>query len=714
VPSKHAQRPQSAISSNYGPHFGEAYSTSPHARLLDSPSEIWNDPGLGLTTLPYATAEQCFAQLRLLVHFIDVKLETDRMRLLFFGHNLNDTLHTLPSIATGDRWTLELARLGRLTLDLTQVLINHQQGEIRYDGLHGGLHDQLDQLLNLLTLLANLIPREIALHAQQYYHVLAEIIHKWGSNIPPATRELTLEALRALLKPIGSSTVTVYGTMAMQLLTMESLTSWTDFELFCSTFNHKLLAKSLSHVLERQGQWRHWSPTNTPERHTSEREGLLWLLAHFIYIHRRAEGQEMSVAEETDFIRVVAVFLDYLGDDIVARSDLQNNSGNSNGAPSPLSPRLASNGPLPRFVREQIDSLRRQQSITSILSYMGGSPATSNPESDEASLSKVLAGYALTLLRVFPAKADEIRMWLYRGSSNMKRSSGSSAVEYFWYASRNSTLFNDISRSYKSVPALLKGPRDQTDQIGRAPPSAQDIDAWSQEWNVILLFLELYTFVLKFMDDEEFLSGDKPPINGLSPRRIEPVRDGVLPIREIADMTVFLKNLAFALYWNAAELIESSEQTDNDASVTILGISPSSNPTFSNSKKLQREGQLSTTRLPLQHLKGLVTGLLRMLHERDSRRTVFSKDHWLMTSQLDLMGFIPAVVAEEERRNEIHEHSDEGEEDIDDFVENSDLLNNATGWSRPNLVSPSLPDVTVIRFQSAQSSINTQRWSFHI
>lgn len=49
-----------------------------------------------------------------------------------------------------------------------------------------------------------------------------------------------------------------------------------------------------------------------------------------------------------------------------------------------------------------------------------------------------------------------------------------------------------------------------------------------------------------------------------------------------------------------------------------------------------------------------------------SRRKFLPDGHWLMTSQFDMEGFIPAVVAEEEKRHQIQDDEDEDDQDPPD------------------------------------------------
>ncbi len=61
--------------------------------------------------------------------------------------------------------------------------------------------------------------------------------------------------------------------------------------------------------------------------------------------------------------------------------------------------------------------------------------------------------------------------------------------------------------------------------------------------------MELYTFVLKLMDDEEFFS------HADSLRRTSTwASQNALPLYDVSDLTLFLKNLGFVLYFDAASI----------------------------------------------------------------------------------------------------------------------------------------------------------------
>jgi ubiquitin-protein ligase E3 C len=629
-------------------------------------------------TVPYSTAGGCFLQLRLLTHFVNVKLEMDRLRLLYFGDTLNRTLQHLPSIATEGSWTLELPKLGKPLLRLVQeATVLSKSGE----SVGQASSSMISPALDLLILLSNLIPKDMANYAVEYYSMLAGLL-----SCPLVSRMRLSEAVMALLRPITANTLMAYGAFATQYLTVADTGDMLGLE-HLDSLNYKLLAKALALVVED-------SPTKAPAAGSilpGDKNKLLWLLAHFIFLHRRLGGSQ-SIAQESDYAKVVSTLLSYTAEELLSRPD----------SDSPFASHTYRDDPIPPFVREQIDSLRQQNSITGILSYLGrtysnahsvrpetnsgmvgcqhtvdGIPSDAEESSDTA---KSLATYALTLLRVFPMKAEEIRLWLYRGSSELKASTGTSALEYFWLASRESLVFRKILQSHRAVLDLLKPP-SAGNQMGRAGPSRLETDSWKQEWNIIFLFLEMYAFVLKYMDDEEFLSAGEVRGEGLANADASPTRDGALPLEEVAEMTIFLKNLGFALYWHASDF------TDNSPDLNTLGAYlGTTNPEGAlKAPSRPRDRNLPGAQsVSIAHLKDTVTGVLRMLHERDSRRNIFSKDHWLMINQLDLTGFIPAVVAEEEKR---HEMQDE-EEQEEDIFNDAEALDTSSGWDRPNLFRP--------------------------
>jgi ubiquitin-protein ligase E3 C len=125
---------------------------------------------------------------------------------------------------------------------------------------------------------------------------------------------------------------------------------------------------------------------------------------------------------------------------------------------------------------------------------------------------------------------------------------------------------------------------------------------------------------LKVMDDEEFFSSASPfaaSQNVLSSW----TKESALPLKDVKDMTVFLKNLAFTLYWNVADLTKKGPVPSSavDLRSYFSNTAQVSGPMERTEVETKKEinDLPGVTGIPLDYFKGLVTGLLRMLHERE-------------------------------------------------------------------------------------------------
>jgi ubiquitin-protein ligase E3 C len=276
------------------------------------------------------------------------------------------------------------------------------------------------------------------------------------------------------------------------------------------------------------------------------------------------------------------------------------------------------------FVKDQITSLVNQSSITGLLSRIKTSHISqtdlSNRESDASREAKILATYALNLLRVFPRRGDDIRMWLYLGSAPSGNQTSEQpgtkipAIKYFWQASKSSRIFDIISNDSTKVLPLLQPQKDSDDRVN---VSQEDRD---QEWTIVLLFFELYTFLLKVMDDEEFFSSASPFAASANVQSSW-TKESALPLKDIKDMTVFLKNLAFTLYWNLADLTSKGDPAPSTGDLSSYFNNPTQPSVSIERSEVEAKEQSNdlpgVTGIPLEYFKGLVTGLLRMLHERE-------------------------------------------------------------------------------------------------
>lgn len=204
---------------------------------------------------------------------------------------------------------------------------------------------------------------------------------------------------------------------------------------------------------------------------------------------------------------------------------------------------------LPPYIQRHLRRLLSPESLHNLVSQ----------RLDDAALQ---AGYILMLLAHFPTQNDEIHLSLFRHTTSTP------VTKYFFHAAKTTVVWRQISQHPDAVAGLLR--------------------TAGSEWEVILLFFELYSFVLRFMDDEEFRTGSEEPVMTSSWTRAS-----ALPIGDIRSLVSFLKNLAFALYYHAVEI--SRHHPDS----------------------IESSSQKLISGMTVDRIKGLATGLLRMIYERE-------------------------------------------------------------------------------------------------
>ena len=547
---------------------------------------------------PYRTAAECLAQLRLLVHFLETWNRADIARLVYFSSAFQHTLNETRTIATDGEWTTPLYRLARLTLRILRSATTP-----KFPGF------SVTHLLQLLVFLTDLVPKQAAQLAQEYYSVMAILTKNIGflSQVH-LSKDHIIESVLALLRPLTSETLTAYEWFAKNYLTIPDLSAYLgSLDHLANNVNYKLLILAMS-PLNAQ-------PTDTPLG-LEDVDSRLWFLSYFIYFHRYALGNQANYqAPELEFVKIVSDLLNSTAVHVSRQLEMED-LPDIDSTISPLHP----------FVKRQVFSLINQTSITGLLSQLQYSQLAQGPLSDSDSEAsgeaKIIASYALTLLRVFPRRGDDIRMWIYLGSASSadqgtdQPGSRVPAIKYFWYASRSSKVFRTISQDSTKVLRLLKPGNDIKD------PRLSELSQQEreEEWTIILLFLELYTFVLKVMDDEEFFSsGSSFPVS--STARVSWTKESALPLSDIKDMTVFLKNLAFTLYWNSADLNESETSQDTGGIRNYFSSLAPPADTITSVRDMEMrhkdKGLPGVTGIPIDYFKGLVTGLLRMIHERE-------------------------------------------------------------------------------------------------
>ncbi|KAL1604293.1 ubiquitin-protein ligase (E3) [Nothophoma quercina] len=625
------------------------------------------DPG----SSPIYDSGSALPQLQRLLQFASPRNEQDRERIRHFGSRLQATT---PSENTPGTLMFDIPSWQTACLKFEKLLLASLQQLSK--GPTSWWYRPETNLVSILEFTACRIPSETSQNATLYYRTLADLLSKLApdlvdtsgrqpysyADINGRSWDLFLQTVLVPLKAVTGYTLDAYDAFGYIFMTLPLLSSDSTSprvrkfrDSLAESINYKLLASALATSFKESGIQTHPQMKSPTSR--------LRLLGLFIYFHRYAHNfnSPEAYAVHQDFVTVVSLLLNSLPVNILGDDDVMDLTDEDDLVADKVT----------QFLKDQVLSLVNQEGIGSLLAGSSqASTASTASEDEKIEEARQLANYALALLRFFPRRGDEIRMWLYIGPPDKKDAGRKSpAIRYFWEASKRSSVFATIFRDSRAAIELLKTKAADSSatsltQHGFWQPAQQEVNreaAIADEWRVILVFLELYTFVLKVTDDEEFFS------TGQQDAFSNQVRDSGLPLSEVKDLTTFLKNLGFTLYFNAADINPPEERATTGTGLHFYTHQiADAQPT----KEAQEPSVGGVAGLSLDYVKGLVTGLLRMVYERDSRRTFLPTDHWLMTSRFDMTGFIPAVVEEEESRHKIQDEDaddvDEEEEDFDD------------------------------------------------
>lgn len=544
----------------------------------------------------YASEDECLGSLRLLVQFASSKKELDIQCLDRFITRYLQSTRMQPSGYPADVWTYPLLRLAKISLATLSAKRTPPLST-----------RSVNNLVALLNTVATAIPGQLASYSNEYFRTLAETAIGSQCSNPHSIESAAL----ALLQPVSDRTEKAYEGFASEFLATPGLPAvFGSLDGFSRGIQYRTLAAAMNKVLSRS--------SHDDILQLKPRESLLWLLAYFIYFRRFAYSDKQKSTDSPDlqYVKIVSRLISFLADDIGTRIEVPNRLPSSDSISAPAASFVE---PLPAFVRSEILTLINQENVSNLLANFDVVPASSESVSGTPSEASALASYALTLLRAFPRRGDEIRMWLFRGST----SKGSSltthaakslpAIKYFYQVASKSKIYQQISKDPRETISMLRPDRPQN-QEKKASYSVTD-ESRDQQWRVILLFLELYTFVLKIMDDEEFLAGTSAYNEQWSW-----TRKSALPLDQVKDLTTFLKNLSFSMYWNASEIagIEAAEVK------TSLAEYFGGNKAVQNEHrqdegpaKLEEMSVAGVSGMTLVYMKGLVTGVLRMVYERE-------------------------------------------------------------------------------------------------
>jgi len=590
-------------------------------RLNQSDQIVYDTTDSDSLAPPYQHEDVLRYQMRLILFFLDVHESMDRWRLCYFGKSLAGSwsLTELPPLARV--WNQYFTKLSRITVRAIARSESSMQTSL------------------LLGLGLQILGKPIQLDYDEQFRSLDTCSHAHHASHIPDQLSKYIQALLLRKDPPA------YDAFVKHILSSRQIQWYPLMASYLATKGNQIMfCESIKRV----------APTLT-------NEGLLWVLANTIYTWRALDSDNKAI----NWISAVSEALSRCANDVALRIDVTDQ-------PMKGTTTEQNVAPLDDFIRYHIGILAGHDSVQEAMRTFRSTATT------VAEVAKPLANYAVALLRAFPSRATNIRMWLYQNSpSSIVGGGATSTIQYLWKASQATTVFQLIRTDQRDVISVLTEAKPPSNQFGYEPPSSEEVSLWQEEWRIVLLFLELYTFILKLMDDEEFFAIDEDSVmrSSLSYQ----FRQGALPLSDVASLGNFLKHLAFSLYWNAADLAEYNDVEDT-ANISAL-FGQSQGVTHSNAFKPTAK-TLAGNDVSQSYMKGLATGLLRMLYERDSRRKFLPDKYWLMTQHFDMQGFIPAVVAEEERRHEAVEDGDD-----DEALEFEDAEKDESGMHIPTLGS---------------------------
>ncbi|PNS16615.1 hypothetical protein CAC42_4579 [Sphaceloma murrayae] len=569
----------------------------------------------------FKSEDEALQSMRLLLRFFDSKRDLDLGRLLQGCSRLSKST-VLPS---GGPWPVLYLLLERACLKALERCIRAET-----------IHDATERLCDLFTGLLQQVPYLDAPTSSDAFRIASLASAKsptYAAKLMPTIRDLLLQPSA----PVYSGFVTELLTRPQGIDTLDLLAEAIDRDMLIQA-----TAQSLSKALDIRSS--------------------IWLLGQLIHLLASGTAKRQSIPSRysAQAIRTIGSLLATVADffDVEASSiDIDNFEYDTRFLVD-----KSSKIPLNSFLKSSLSSLIDQSTIRRVLD---GYTSTANETSTD------LATYVLTLLRVFYSHADDIRMWLYLGSPDRSHSQDdSSPIAFFWKEARKSSVVQSVMRNSRAAVSLIVN-RPLQSSAWQAPGKATQATIVADEWKVILIFLELYTFVLKLMDDEEFL-GQTAQKTGS--------RSNPLSVPEIAELVIFLKHLGFSMYYHAQQISSELNPQHEPLSRQSLGrhfgaITQESEPPRASTSQLP----VTVAGIPgvsLNYVKGIVTGLVRSIYERDSRRKFLPKHHWLMTSEFDMSSFISDVVAEEESRHQIQE-LEEGDAgpDSDDETSGDAVMN---------------------------------------
>ncbi|EXK34364.1 ubiquitin-protein ligase E3 C [Fusarium oxysporum f. sp. melonis 26406] len=545
----------------------------------------------------------------LLLSFFSLRRDDDIQRAICYAHDTESV--DLEAITPSN---VHPSRVGCLV----QLLLQALDRSLSIGDLSGDTHLLFKLVLRIVTKYPELVIPAI----DSYYTVVAKLCQ--FQNLSGQWQDVMLQAIsRPLEAASHEGTSQVYRAYAFSFLAKNNLYF---FEENISTLSNAVRLSDLSKAIV--------TGLSSPSSEKHFQDAQLWQLAHFIDLSRfNANNSSGSGVLETLYTQ-----LSSLSSTISVRLLAKSTDGDENSSEEPLVPSLDP------YITARLMSLVDSNGISQTLHEFSTNLAGSS--SQEYQSTSFLAGYILTLLRCFPANSDDIRMRLFL--EEIPTTSGDvPTIKFLWHIMSETAVFEKLRTESEAPLNVLRRYLGVTSETSNSLEEEQD-------WRIALLFLELYIFILRLSDDEDFFSGIDPRIMEQN-QSISRIRSCSLSLEDVKMLTSFLKNTAFTLHYRAQDLSKSADGLEAASRYRIDTYFGSGQSSAMISEEPSSPTK-SPTRLDIDSLRNIVTTAMKMLYERDSRKQFLPTDHWLMTSKLDQSDFISAVIAEEKRQ--IDENSD--------------------------------------------------------
>ncbi|KAL7951801.1 hypothetical protein V8C42DRAFT_17574 [Trichoderma barbatum] len=583
-----------------------------------------HDFDLVYQSLPDSDASQrVYSSFPLLLSFFSSNRAGDMQRLFLFIHDCNSI--SLQQFNDASRHPSRLQKLMRVLVQALGVSVSKNNTSL-----------ELQHLISLINHLVTNFPFTILGSVDEYYTAFATFCQSRHD------REWVEIVVRSLSAPLGASAGSdsdAYRALALRFLTAPNLYLFEEnIDQLARGINTEKLATEISRAYS-------YKSDALPEK-----DRLFWLLAHYIDLSRAQKSSTQNLAH----LNVIFTQLSALSSDISIRISTQPSSEHPDDVPTG-----SLVFPSSSYISRQLLWLVDNNGISNLLHDFSTSLAQSSTQELEG--SELLAGYILALLQSFPSRADDTRMRLFL--EEIPTSGGHvPIVKYLWQMMTKTLVFQKLKTESERPAKILH-------RYFYGHSSRHSSHTEEQEWRIILLFLELYTFILRISDDEDFLSGIYPQVLS-SDVPMSRTRSCSLALKDVEALITFLKNTAFALHYSVQEITQTQAALEASTKSRLDSYWGDSLKNLEESRGTGRSPTSEvSTKLDLESLRAIITTSLKMLYERDSRKHFLSADHWLMTSKLEKEDFIGAVIAEEERQ--IQEQADDSDIEADEGQEPS-------------------------------------------